>query len=295
MVMYTKISRVISTILERQHVTAPLARQMSFWEKDRRGGYPSTSTEKRSEFWHIRNGLSLLGDELRLFKREVIERFENDPVLLYRENEIDVVWRFDGDEKSLSNWIVTADSDNGEGYSNCRLELTKSGRGLFSGHLDTRLPKTGDIKRAGYCNIKTVRARKSFKREANYDWNPYNHLVMRVRGDGRSYLLNISTAGYFDLMWHDVYHYVLYTRGGPYWQYVKIPFSKFFFASKGRVQDKQEPIPLDSIVNFGITAGDKVTGPFHLEIDYIGVIYDPNHKEEFAYEMYRTDKNIAAH
>lgn len=108
-------------------------------------------------------------------------------------------------------------------------------------------------------------------------------------------MLNISTAGYFDLTWNDSYHYVLYTRGGPYWQFVKIPFSKFFLSSKGRVQDKQEPIPLDMIVNFGISAADKVTGPFSLEIDYVGVIYDPNHKEEFAYEMYKTGDCIAGY
>jgi len=45
---------------------------------------------------------------------------------------------------------------------------------------------------------------------------------MRVRGDGRSYVLNISTTGYYDITWNDVYHYVLYTRGGPYWQFVKV-------------------------------------------------------------------------
>lgn len=271
----------------------------SFWEKDRKGGYPSIKSgdtpDKPSEFWHIRNGLRMLGDELKLFKHEVIERFENDPVLLFRKHEIDVVWQFNGDKKILDNWVVSADSDYGEGLSNCSLQLTRSGKGLFSGYLDKRVPKTGDVKKAGYCNLKTLRPRKSFKRETYHDWHPYNHLVMRVRGDGRSYLLNLSTAGYFDLTWNDVYHYALYTRGGPYWQYVKIPFSKFFLASKGRVQDRQEPIPLESIVNFSITAGDKVTGPFSLEIDYIGLLHDPNHTEEFAYEMYRTDEYIAAH
>lgn len=75
---------------------------------------------------------------------------------------------------------------------------------------------------------------------------------------------------------------------------LQIPFSKFFFASKGRVQDRQCPIPLEKITNFGISVGDKIDGSFSLEIDYVGVEYDPNHKEEFAYEMYKMPKYIVA-
>jgi NADH dehydrogenase [ubiquinone] 1 alpha subcomplex assembly factor 1 len=263
----------------------------TFWERDEKGGYNTKTEVSMKE--KLRVGLQELKKEIALWKQELKEDFEMDPILVCRPGETDVVWKFDSEE-SLKQWVVTSDSDHGEGFSTCSLVLTNNGKGLFSGELSTRVPKDGRIKRAGYCNIKTLRARKSFKRETYLDWNNYNMLVMRIRGDGRSYMLNISTRGYYDILWNDMYHYVLYTRGGPYWQTTKIPFSKFFLASKGRVQDKQYPIHLGRITNFGISAGDKVNGSFSLEIDYVGLEYDPNHKEEFAYEMYQTPKYIAA-
>lgn len=94
---------------------------------------------------------------------------------------------------------------------------------VFStGELRTKVPKDGKVQRAGYCNMRSVRIRKSFMRESYHDWTSYNLLVLRVRGDGRSYMLNLSTTGYFDVLWNDVYHYVLFTRGGPYWQTAKV-------------------------------------------------------------------------
>jgi len=167
-----------------------------------------------------------------------------------------------------------------------RLEMSSTGTGIFSGYLNTRLPKDGRIVYAGYCNITSVPKQKSFRREVYHDWTPYTHLVLRVRGDGRCYMLNISTTGIFDLTWNDVYNYVLHTRGGPHWQYIRVPFSKLVFASKGRLQDDQTEITLNEIRTFGITLADDVTGHFRLEIDYIGLEHDESHKEEFAYESY---------
>lgn len=50
----------------------------------------------------------------------------------------------------------------------------------------------------------------------------YNTLVLRVRGDGRSYSLILRTDSFYDFTWHDAYYYVLYTRGGPHWQLTKV-------------------------------------------------------------------------
>ncbi|CAG9813347.1 unnamed protein product [Phaedon cochleariae] len=264
----------------------------TFWEKDDKGGYKD-NRQYPSLKERMRGGIKELKHEIALWKEEMKERLESDPLLIFRPGEVDVQWQFN-DTESLKKWIVTADSDNNEGHSNCSLTLTSGGKGIFSGELSTRAPKDGRVKRSGYCNIKTTRARKSFRRDAHLDWTSYNMLVMRVRGDGRSYLLNIHTRGYYDITWNDMYHYVLFTRGGPYWQVARIPFSKFYFASKGRIQDRQESIPLNKITSFGITAGERHGGEFSLEIDYIGLEFDPNHREDFAYEMYKTSKYIVA-
>ncbi|CAH1402209.1 unnamed protein product [Nezara viridula] len=262
-----------------------------FFEKDPKGGYSKTKS-KYLQWKHIKDGWKQLGDEVKLFKEELIEAIENDPIVSLTPGVIKKQWEL-RKEEHLGTWITTSDSDHGEGHSTCSLTLNNNGFGHFSGVLDTTVPIDGRTKRAGYCSVRTKRARRSFQRETYYDWCTYTHLVLKVRGDGRSYLLNIATSGYFDQLWNDMYQYVLYTRGGPYWQITKIPFSKFLFSSKGRIQDKQSPIPLDNVTHFSIVAGDKINGPFSLEIDYVGLLFDPTHKEEFAYEMYQLPQNIA--
>lgn len=65
-------------------------------------------------------------------------------------------------------------------------------------------------------------SQKSFQRETYFEWGAYNTLVLRVRGDGRPYMINIWSEGIFDITWNDMYHHILYTRGGPHWQLSKV-------------------------------------------------------------------------
>lgn len=128
-----------------------------FWEEDDKGGY--REDRKYPPFKErMREGLKELRKEVAIWKQEVKEHFEGDPVLIFRPGEVDVQWQFK-DEENLDKWIITTDKDNNEGYSTASLGLTKHSKGLFSGNLNMRVPKDGRIKRAGYCNMRTIRAR----------------------------------------------------------------------------------------------------------------------------------------
>lgn len=73
---------------------------------------------------------------------------------------------------------------------------------------------------------------------------------------------------------------------------LQIPFSKFYLSHKGIVQDKQAPVETSEIGFFCINLMDNVDGPFHLEIDYIALLNDQNHKEEHAYERYSLEDHV---
>lgn len=166
------------------------------------------------------------------------------------------------------------------------MEHTRDGKGLFHGFIDTKVPIDGINVRTGFANLKAFPYSTPFKNKRSYEFGPFSHVVCRLRGDGRVYVLNLHLDTKFDVCWYDNYHYFIWTRGGPYWQYVRIPFSKFVFTYKGRIQVWHKPPPKDVINGFSFTLADNITGPFKLEIDYIGVEYDPSFIEENAYETY---------
>lgn len=243
------------------------------------------TTEEHSLYEHWRDGMKIVGGEISKFKEEVICKLSCDNWTELQHGDYELLWKFDNKEM-ISSWIVTADEDNNDGHSTAEFVITPSNHGLFRGCIDTTVPKDGVTKRTGYCNIRSPPNFMSFKRVRPYNWQEFTHLVMRVRGDGRPYQLHLRMDRHYDVAWFDIYTYALFTRGGPYWQVAKIPFSKFFLSSKGRIQDKQNAIELDKISTLGITLMDGASGPFQLELDYIAILYDSTHTHTFEYEMY---------
>uniref|UniRef100_A0AC35UA59 RNA helicase n=1 Tax=Rhabditophanes sp. KR3021 TaxID=114890 RepID=A0AC35UA59_9BILA len=239
----------------------------------------------------LKDSPTIMKDELKKFMNEVndsiqiekIEAIEDTGIL--RHGDTKVQYKFKGEE-DMDIWRTGCDADWGKGFSSGSLILTENNTGLFSGNIDTTVMKDGVVERAGWASMKT-QDKSSFNRKKYMTrWWNYSHLIVRCRGDGRSYKLMLHVPGSIDLTWGDSYSYPLHTHGGPYWQVEKIPFSRFFHTVSGRIQDKQHRMNQQNISSLGIVLMDRMDGPFKLEIDFIGVSHDKSHVETFAYETY---------
>ena len=93
-----------------------------------------------------------------------------------------------------------------------------------------------------------------------------DQLVVRVRGDGRQYFLNLHVP---TKRMAFSYRASIDTEADQ-WQEITIPLSEFYGTSFGRrVSDaKLNPEEINSL---GFLIADKQDGPFNLEIDWIKV------------------------
>ncbi|XP_056401691.1 complex I intermediate-associated protein 30, mitochondrial [Hyla sarda] len=257
----------------------------------RRPGLPPDDTPfwKKTDF-SIRNGITSLKKHLGLLMKEGAAHLRGPGGKSLREDLLEqtsVVWEFRCPE-DLQKWVVSSDMEIG-GKSQAFLRLGNNNlTAQFYGVLNNEVPRDGETKFSGYCTLRTKAPKGAFNRKLSYDWSNFNTLHLRVRGDGRPWMVNIQSETYFSIQWDDLYNYFIYTRGGPYWQDIKIPLSKFFMTSRGRIQDGQYVLWPDKITTLGFTLADRADGPFQLEIDFIGLCKDPAHTEEFAYELYKT-------
>lgn len=257
----------------------------------RRPGIPVRHTPFwRKTHFSLRDIPARLKKHLGLLMEEALDHIRGPQGRNLREclvEQTSVAWEFRSPE-DLQKWMVSSDEEIG-GKSQAFLKLGSNDQtALFYGVLNNEVPRDGDTKFSGYCALRTKTPKGSFNRKLSYDWSKFNVLHLRVRGDGRPWMVNIQPEMYFYTQWEDLYSYFMYTRGGPYWQDVKIPFSKFFLTSRGKIQDRQYPLSTDKITTLGFTLADRANGPFQLEIDFIGLCKDETHTEEFAYELYKS-------
>ncbi|XP_074602825.1 complex I intermediate-associated protein 30 [Brevipalpus obovatus] len=195
-------------------------------------------------------------------------------------------------EADIKLWTIGCDSVWEEGYSTCKLELRDGGYVTFSGYLDPHnLPNDSRYSRTGWANM-TLRTAPPLVLDTQtdkFDFSNYTHFRMRVRGDGRRYVLILGHKGDDNHFYSDMYIAWLPTHGGPYWQDVRIPFSNLIYSAKGKIVDEQFNVhePADFTFNsIGISMMDRRMGPFKLDVAYMGVELNYRNFEKCCWESY---------
>lgn len=160
-----------------------------------------------------------------------------------------VVFSFDNAD-ARSKWQAVNDGVMG-GRSDGRFRINGSGSMEFYGTLS--LANNG-----GFASVRS--------RGASLGLAAGDAIVVRVRGDGRVYGLNLYTPARRTAF---SYRREFETRAGE-WITVRLPLKDFVATWFGRVQPNEKLSP-SQVSGIGILLGDKKAGPFKLEVDWIAV------------------------
>ena len=152
---------------------------------------------------------------------------------------------------TASTWQAVNDGVMG-GVSEGRFRITADKTMEFSGRLS--LENNG-----GFASVRT--------KPANFNIHASDTLVLRVKGDGREYVLNIYTKSRRMAF---SYRAPLPTTKDE-WTEVSVPLKEFIPTSFGNRVQGMGPVEPDQINSLGFMLSDKKPGPFKLEIDWVKI------------------------
>lgn len=162
--------------------------------------------------------------------------------------------------QSMNQWQAVNDGVMG-GVSTGTFRRTSENTLVFSGTLS--LKNNGGFasirSRPGACGIESG-----------------DCLITRVKGDGRSYILNLYTKSRRMAF---SYRAPLPTTQGT-WINVSVPIADFVPTSFGRKVNGLGPVDPTQIVAVGFMLSDKQPGPFQLEIETVGIRSRENDPEQ---------------
>lgn len=152
------------------------------------------------------------------------------------------------------DWYSVNDGVMG-GVSQGRMNIASDGIGVFAGELS--LENNG-----GFASVRTDITASNL--------TPYSVLVLRVRGDGRTYQARLRT----DARYRDLSYKAEFETTADTWITVMLPFAEFQPTVRGYVPPNAPPLDLSSVREMGLLLGDGRAGPFRLEVERITAVAD---------------------
>lgn len=229
------------------------------------------------------SGRKFVGDCGRYFQKNITEMWKGLKGEMIQIPDVQTLYDFKHPE-TINNFVLLTDMEIG-GNSFAKLCTSKHGRLLFTGHLATEIDKHEEADHSGFCGIRSKPLVGLFNKLETTDMTYYDAVEIKYRGDGRCFFLNLQTDSRMFLNQYDLFQSFLFTKGGPYWEVERIPFSKFIMTYKGYLQDEQQDF--NNVRTLGISLSDKKTGPFHLEVEYMKMVKIGHQPVIFKHQKYK--------
>ena len=150
------------------------------------------------------------------------------------------------DAQESQRWIAINDDVMG-GLSQSRIELSPAATALFNGQL--ALENNG-----GFASIR--------RRSDNYNLNGCNGVILKVKGDGRTYQFRVKTDERYD----GIAYRTLFATDNHDWQTLTLPFDRFSASFRGKPVPGAPVLHPEQIRQIGFLLADKQPGSFCLEI-----------------------------
>jgi monofunctional biosynthetic peptidoglycan transglycosylase len=154
-----------------------------------------------------------------------------------------------GRQGDVEDWRVVNDGVMG-GLSRSQIHATPDGTAVFIGHLS--LENNG-----GFASVRRLLD--------DVDLSDYDGVIIRVRGDGRTYQIRFRTDRRFD---GATYRATFVTEPGQ-WKLVRISFTEFEPTFRGRLLPELGPLDTAHLQQVAFMVADKKQGLFRLEIEWV--------------------------
>ena len=146
------------------------------------------------------------------------------------------------------------------------------GYARFHGSISVELPQgRPNIERSGYAAWRTLDRPSTMFGKTLWNIDPYAYLALRVKSDGRSYLINVQTESVVPT---DIHQHRLFTKRPGEWETVLIKWNDFVRTNHGFVVEPQAEILRQKVRTIGIGLTDRVPGPYELCIERIWATND---------------------
>jgi NADH dehydrogenase [ubiquinone] 1 alpha subcomplex assembly factor 1 len=154
-----------------------------------------------------------------------------------------------GSSDKLGHWVIVNDDVMG-GQSRSEMRLSEMGTAIFEGILS--LENEG-----GFASVRTT--------PYAYGLKGYQGLALRVRGDGRRYLLSMRSGRRLDGPSYEVEFDTVPNA----WITVYVPFQEAVATFRGRRLMGLPKIQGEQVTQIGLMIADRQSGPFRLEVAWI--------------------------